>query len=72
MPLNLHPEAYATLEDYCGKEEFTPDRQRMARVPEGGLLIENKLSAAPGFQVETVCVMAGVSNTSHYPSFSTL
>src|SRR5690606_41939832 len=32
----------------------------MARVPEGGVLIANPVSDAPGFQVENVFVMAGV------------
>ena len=32
----------------------------MARTPEGAALIDNPVSAAPGFQVENVFVMAGV------------
>ena len=35
-------------------------RLRMARIPEGACLIENPVSAAPGFSLENVHVMAGV------------
>ncbi|HRL06646.1 MAG TPA: competence/damage-inducible protein A, partial [Brevundimonas diminuta] len=40
--------------------EFNAARRRMARVPDGGVLIANPVSGAPGFQVENVFVMAGV------------
>ncbi len=40
--------------------EFNAARQRMARVPEGATLIENPISAAPGFSLGNVHVMAGV------------
>jgi molybdopterin-biosynthesis enzyme MoeA-like protein len=40
--------------------EFTPARQRMARMPQGATHIENPVSTAPGFIVENVHVMAGV------------
>lgn len=32
----------------------------MARIPEGGVLIANPVSDAPGFQIDNVFVMAGV------------
>jgi molybdenum cofactor synthesis domain-containing protein len=35
-------------------------RLRMARIPEGATLIDNPISAAPGFSLENVHVMAGV------------
>jgi molybdopterin-biosynthesis enzyme MoeA-like protein len=35
-------------------------RLRMARIPEGADLIDNPVSAAPGFRLENVHVMAGV------------
>lgn len=41
-------------------QPFTEARQRMARVPEGAILIDNPISAAPGFIVGNVHVMAGV------------
>ncbi len=39
---------------------FTAERQRMARIPEGAELIENPVTAAPGFSLGNVHVMAGV------------
>ena len=35
-------------------------RMRMARVPAGADLVQNKISAAPGFWIGNVIVMAGV------------
>ena len=40
--------------------DFTESRRRMARMPEGCELIENRVSNAPGFRKENVYVMAGV------------
>ncbi|MEI4234611.1 competence/damage-inducible protein A [Roseovarius sp. D22-M7] len=40
--------------------ELNDARLRMARIPEGATLIENPISAAPGFTLENVHVMAGV------------
>lgn len=40
--------------------EFTDARQRMARMPEGAVHIDNPVSVAPGFNIENVYVMAGV------------
>jgi len=40
--------------------ELNEARLRMARIPEGATLIENPISAAPGFSLENVHVMAGV------------
>jgi molybdopterin-biosynthesis enzyme MoeA-like protein len=37
-------------------------RKRMARIPFGASLVKNNVSAAPGFQIENVFVMAGVPN----------
>lgn len=42
--------------------EFTEARMRMARIPEGASLIDNPVSAAPGFSVGNCHVMAGVPN----------
>ncbi|MGE3227953.1 MAG: competence/damage-inducible protein A [Hyphomicrobium sp.] len=39
---------------------LTPARLRMARIPAGAALIVNSVSAAPGFQIGNVFVMAGV------------
>ncbi|MCQ0092449.1 molybdopterin-binding protein [Roseovarius sp. M141] len=40
--------------------EMNAARLRMARIPEGATLIENPVSAAPGFIIRNVHVMAGV------------
>jgi molybdenum cofactor synthesis domain-containing protein len=40
--------------------EFNEARQRMARIPDGAVLIENPVSIAPGFILGNVHVMAGV------------
>ena len=55
-----HPEALAVLERRYGPGEFNAARRRMARIPEGGTLIANPVTDAPGFQVGNVFVMAGV------------
>ncbi|WP_420340500.1 competence/damage-inducible protein A [Roseibium sp.] len=60
VPLNLDPRAVAIMEKHYPPGQFTPARQRMARIPEGSDLIENKVSKAPGFRIGNVHVMAGV------------
>ncbi|MEM7639739.1 MAG: molybdopterin-binding protein [Pseudomonadota bacterium] len=57
-----HPEAAALLEARYQEmgTEFTPARRRMARVPDGASLIENRVSGAPGFQTGNVFTLAGV------------
>ncbi|NCU20217.1 competence/damage-inducible protein A, partial [Candidatus Falkowbacteria bacterium] len=48
---------------YAGRGlEFNEARLRMARIPEGACLIENPVSAAPGFSIGNCHVMAGVPN----------
>ncbi|MFN3931127.1 MAG: competence/damage-inducible protein A [Brevundimonas sp.] len=59
VTLSEHPEALAILERRYGAE-FNAPRRRMARVPEGGTLIANPVTDAPGFQIGNVFVMAGV------------
>jgi molybdenum cofactor synthesis domain-containing protein len=41
---------------------FNEARQRMARIPDGAVLIDNPVSTAPGFSLGNVHVMAGVPN----------
>ena len=50
--LNLH---YSNT-----KIEFNEARQKMAIIPKGAALIDNPVSAAPGFRIENVFVFAGV------------
>jgi molybdenum cofactor synthesis domain-containing protein len=62
VALPYHPEARAMLEERwkANGTEVNEARLRMARVPEGGTLIVNSVSAAPGFRIGNVHVMAGV------------
>jgi molybdopterin-biosynthesis enzyme MoeA-like protein len=57
-----HPEALARLAaGYANPAvDLNAARRRMARVPEGGILIDNPVSRAPGFQIGNVYVMAGI------------
>lgn len=56
-----HPKALAVLERYyASRGGLTEARKRMARVPEGAELIENRLSGAPGIRVGNLFIMAGV------------
>lgn len=60
--ISINPEARAILEESWGKRgvEITENRLRMARIPHGATLIENVVSAAPGFHIGNTYVMAGV------------
>ena len=60
VPLLEHPDAVKILMDHYPQGGLTDARRRMTRVPEGGALIKNSISAAPGFIIENVIVMAGV------------
>lgn len=54
--------ADAILEEYYKNRnvEYTQTRKMMTRMPDGAQLIKNNVSAAPGFIIENVYVMAGV------------
>jgi molybdenum cofactor synthesis domain-containing protein len=57
----FHPKAVAVLESYYAtRGGATEARLRMARVPEGASLIENRMSGAPGIRHGNVFIMAGV------------
>ncbi len=60
--LEVHhdPAAVERLVRYYGEAEATETRLRMARVPRGAVLIDNPVSAAPGFRVDNVFVLPGV------------
>jgi len=55
-----HKEAYSILENYYGRARFNDGRKKMAKMPRGSSLIYNPVSAAPGFIIKNVFVMAGV------------
>ncbi len=48
------------LAHYKTEENLNESRLRMAHLPQGAGLIDNPVSAAPGFQIENVFVLAGV------------
>ncbi|WP_375271715.1 competence/damage-inducible protein A [Sphingomonas sp.] len=56
-----HPRAVETLTRYYEtRGGLTEARLRMARVPAGAELIENRVSGAPGIRTENIFIMAGV------------
>ncbi|MFO1172562.1 MAG: molybdopterin-binding protein [Hyphomicrobiaceae bacterium] len=62
--IDIDPRAVAIMKphyDALGLE-MTPARLRMARLPFGAEIVENKVSKAPGFRMDNVIVMAGVPN----------
>ncbi len=61
VPVIVHPEARAILEAYYEtRGGLTDARLRMARVPDGGELIQNRMSGAPGIRIGNIFIMAGV------------
>lgn len=61
VALELNKEAKARLvRHYGGEEHLNEARLRMAMIPAGAKLIDNPVSAAPGFLIENVYVLAGV------------
>ncbi|MBX2883722.1 MAG: hypothetical protein KTR32_27465 [Granulosicoccus sp.] len=62
VEISINPEAKAVLLEYFDKRgvEANDDRMRMARIPHGATLIDNPVSAAPGFRMDNVFVLAGV------------
>ena len=61
VPIDVRADARAILEAHYGSHtELNEARLRMARIPDGAVLIANPVSKAPGFQLGNVFVMAGV------------
>ena len=62
VPVVVHPQARAILEDYYRDRPggLNEARLRMARVPEGAELIANPSSGAPGVKLGNVYILAGV------------
>jgi molybdenum cofactor synthesis domain-containing protein len=62
VTIDYHPEAVALLKANWTARGIEPNeaRMRMARIPAGAALIQNKVSTAPGFRIGNVHVMAGV------------
>lgn len=62
VPISIRDDARAILQTHYDRQgsELNEARLRMARIPDGASLIENPVSAAPGFTLHNVHVMAGV------------
>jgi molybdenum cofactor synthesis domain-containing protein len=62
LGVSHHPDAVKRMTAHAGNVgvDLNEARMRMARTPDGATLILNPVSAAPGFTVENVHVMAGV------------
>jgi molybdenum cofactor synthesis domain-containing protein len=62
VPITHRADAMALLAAHYVRADlpFNEARQRMARIPEGAVLIDNPVSTAPGFSLGNVHVMAGV------------
>lgn len=62
VPLAVRADARAVLQAYYDRAgvDMNEARLRMARIPEGARLVDNPISAAPGFSLGNVHVMAGV------------
>ncbi len=60
--LDVRADARAVLQTYYDRtgQDLNAARLRMARIPDGAVLIDNPISAAPGFSLQNVHVMAGV------------
>jgi molybdenum cofactor synthesis domain-containing protein len=62
VPIDYHPQAVEILTARLAQTGgvMNEARMRMTRVPKGGELVLNKISAAPGFRIGNVIVMAGI------------
>ena len=62
VAIDVDPRAVAIMNERFAARgvEMNEARLRMARIPAGADLVENKQSGAPGFRIGNVIVMAGV------------
>jgi molybdenum cofactor synthesis domain-containing protein len=62
VTIDYHPQAVEILRARLAETGgvMNEARMRMTRVPAGGELVLNKISAAPGFRIGNVIVMAGI------------
>lgn len=60
LPVVTDERALAMLVAHYGEDKLTDARRRMARAPEGGELINNSVSGAPGIRINNVFMLAGV------------
>jgi molybdenum cofactor synthesis domain-containing protein len=62
LKYELNAKAHQLLLDYYGAEKLNDARLRMAKMPEGAILINNPVSVAPGYIINNIYVLAGVPN----------
>jgi molybdenum cofactor synthesis domain-containing protein len=60
VPIDVDPRALKLFRERAPHLALNEARLRMARIPQGAELVENKISTAPGFMIGNVIVMAGV------------
>ena len=60
VALERHPDAVRRLQEHYQTDQINEARLRMANVPAGGILVDNPVSKAPGYQIGNVFVLAGV------------
>jgi molybdenum cofactor synthesis domain-containing protein len=60
LEVSEDPRAIEILLTLFKPEDLNDARRRMARIPHGAELIENRISKAPGFRIQNVIVLAGV------------
>ncbi len=60
LDISVNDEAVRVMKERYPDRELNEARLRMARTPAGATLIANPVSAAPGFNIGNVFVMAGV------------
>ena len=65
--IDHHPEIKQLLIETFQRRgvEPTEARLRMARIPLGAEVVENRISVAPGFKLDNVIVMAGIPSVMH-------
>jgi molybdenum cofactor synthesis domain-containing protein len=67
VAIDHHPEVSRLLRENFARRgvEATEARMRMARIPIGAEIVENRVSVAPGFKLDNVIVMAGIPSVMH-------
>jgi molybdenum cofactor synthesis domain-containing protein len=60
VSVTLSEEVLQMLTAYYGAGQLTDARRRMARIPQGGALIPNPMSGAPGVRKDNVFMLAGI------------
>ena len=60
VSIDVDPRVVALFKQRAPHLDLNEARLRMARIPAGAELVENKVSTAPGFMIGNVIVMAGV------------